>query len=347
LEQLPHIEYKGQTTPELLACKDSHSVTSLVFAFEWGIQARSRQVSEEGLTDEERLVLAVLALDREVNNGGYHQFFQNSSRRFAPIIAGSLLRIGCTAAASATERAIAALQLKVLSADSIHKAILKKNADRDAVLDACDQEYYKLDGPYEPLLKFIVEQQHRIQLIRTTDYPRLPVVGKLSNASKLHIHLFLKKSWNPSLEEARQVAGELARKNGIPATDTDMEAAAVLYPFGRAVRKGDLASCQLLAPRSFELMHDDTTHNILHRDWVKLLLQAGQPESADEATLLYLDYIRGCDQSTLRTRNALLFWGPLLQANREVMPKSAEFFTASFPEMDLDKPVPAASIFRG
>lgn len=328
--RLPQIEYKGQTTQELLACKDTHDILSLVFAFEWGIQHKSKQATEKGLTDEERLVLAVLALDREVNNGGYHQFFSNSSRRFVPTIVGSLLRIGCTAAASITQRAIDAPEV-----------------GRDAELDDCNREYYKLNGVHEALFKFIVEHRDRIQLIKTTDYPELPVVRKLSNASRLHIHLFLKKGWNPSLEEALRVAEELARKNDIPATGTDLEGAAVLYVFGRSIRNVDLAACQSLAPRALELMGDDTTHGILRRDWVKLLLQAGQPESADIATLSYLEYLKGWDQSALRTRNTLIFWGPLLQANRESMPKSVEFFTASFPEMDLDKPFPAAQIFQG
>jgi len=38
-------------------------------------------------------------LDREVNNGGYHQFFCNSSQKFAPQIVQSLAHIGCRRAA--------------------------------------------------------------------------------------------------------------------------------------------------------------------------------------------------------------------------------------------------------
>jgi hypothetical protein len=38
------------------------------------------------LTDEERIILDIEALEREVNNEGYARFFVNSSKEFAPII---------------------------------------------------------------------------------------------------------------------------------------------------------------------------------------------------------------------------------------------------------------------
>jgi uncharacterized protein DUF4375 len=53
--------------------------------------------SDGDLTDEENLVLGVMALDREVTNGGYYQFFLNSSRWFVAVILDYLRRIECTA----------------------------------------------------------------------------------------------------------------------------------------------------------------------------------------------------------------------------------------------------------
>ena len=90
MKNLEWLEYEGQTTSELMACKNTHRIDSILCAFEWGIQAKSKPEGEDALTDEERLVLAVMALTREVNNGGYHQFFVNSSSRFAPTIVDSL-----------------------------------------------------------------------------------------------------------------------------------------------------------------------------------------------------------------------------------------------------------------
>jgi len=44
-----------------------------------------------------------------VNNGGYDQFFTNSSREFASTIVDSLQHIGCKKTADITQKAIKAL----------------------------------------------------------------------------------------------------------------------------------------------------------------------------------------------------------------------------------------------
>ena len=348
LERLPRLEYTGQTTPELLDCKNSHSILSLLFAFEWGIQAKAKQVGEAGLTDEERLVLAVLALDREVNNGGYHQFFWNSSRRFSPMIVESLRRIGRTAAASLTERAITALRLKSLTVEAVEQAILEENTERDAILDACDKEFYKLDSADESFFKFIEDNQSQIQLVKTEDYPRFPVLRKLSASSKLNISLsFWKKGWNPTLEEAREAAREIVKRDAMSASEKDIEGAAVLYVLGRSVRSGDVETGTLLAPRAFEMMHDEPSYIIVHSDWIKLLVQSGQSDLADAMSLSYLEYLTKLDQSEIRTKNSILFLAPVMQENREALPRSVEFFTANFPMVDLDKPLPRSQVVIG
>ena len=288
MERLPRLEYTGQTTPELLACKNSHSILSLLFAFEWGIQAKAKQVGEAGLTDEERLVLAVLALDREVNNGGYHQFFWNSSRRFSPMIVESLGASDCTAAASLTERAIAALRLKSLTVEAVEQAILEENAERDASLDACDKEFYKLDSADELFFKFIEDDQSQIQLVKTEDYPRFPVLRELSASSKLNISLsFWKKGWNPTLEEAWKLQRDRATRCYVCFRERHRRGSGDVC-LGRSVRSGDVETGRLLAPRAFEIMHDEPLYIIVHRDWIKLLVQSGQSDLADATSLSYL-----------------------------------------------------------
>jgi len=51
--------------------EDGYRVDSLVLAMESALDAKDRRT----LSPEERVVLAVEALEREVNNGGYDQFF--------------------------------------------------------------------------------------------------------------------------------------------------------------------------------------------------------------------------------------------------------------------------------
>ena len=92
--------YSGQSVDELLSLEGSCRCDSLVLAFEEAIGRKSQHNGANSLTVEERVVLAVEALEREVNNGGYDQFFINSSREFAPTIVDALQRIGCKKAAN-------------------------------------------------------------------------------------------------------------------------------------------------------------------------------------------------------------------------------------------------------
>lgn len=137
--------YAGQTTERLLALEGEYRTDSLVLAFEQAIQhkAASRPISKE-----ERYVLAVEALEREVNNGGYSQFFLNSSHDFVDVIEEALVAIGCPKTADLTQRAIKALNIR----DGVtgEKAEAVMVADDEAVreaLDACDAGYYDNDEP--------------------------------------------------------------------------------------------------------------------------------------------------------------------------------------------------------
>lgn len=60
--------YSGQTTDELIALASNYRIDSIVLAFEQALDQRS--LARE-LTVEESWILAIEALEREVNNGGY------------------------------------------------------------------------------------------------------------------------------------------------------------------------------------------------------------------------------------------------------------------------------------
>ncbi len=339
MEKLPWLDYTGQTTSELIACQDSHLIDSLLCAFEEGIQAKLAAPGHSAITNEEELVLAVMALNREVNNGGHHQFFLNSSSRFAPVILDYLRRIDCVATAAITERAIEALGLPKPSVEAIGAAIRTENAVRDEVLDACDNEFYQLNEITPKLFRFVEAHQDQIQLIKASLPPR-PPVKQLGNASKVYIRLLLAKKNTPGLEAARQLARELAAKDSIPATDAELESAAVQHAFNCSLRAGDFAACETLAPRAFELMRGDPLHSVLQRKYAEQLIGASRRELADATALAYLQYLKGCDQSTLSTQNRVLYWAALLQAQRAALPTSVEFFVATFPHVNLEQPLP-------
>jgi Domain of unknown function (DUF4375) len=120
---------------------------SLVLAFEQAIGQKAEREGSQSLTDQERIVLAVEALEREVNNGGYDQFFLNSSREFAPVIVGALERIGCKKTANVTRRAIKALSISDLTSDAIEAVISTPDEGRRSKLNRCDDSYYKSAEP--------------------------------------------------------------------------------------------------------------------------------------------------------------------------------------------------------
>ena len=60
----PFLEsYGGQTIQQLIAMKDSHRIDSLVLAVEQALGSKP----ESELSEQERVVLAVEAMEREVN----------------------------------------------------------------------------------------------------------------------------------------------------------------------------------------------------------------------------------------------------------------------------------------
>jgi Domain of unknown function (DUF4375) len=157
--------YSGETTDELLSYPATGQRDSLVRAFEEGLQRKASRKGKRALTQEERVVLAVRALDREVNNGGYHQFFCNSSRRFASQIVQSLARIGCRRTAKITQRAIDVLHVSPVTVARIEAIMQDTNEERDQELDRCDQLFYKNPQAIpKGLYAFIKANRRRIRL---------------------------------------------------------------------------------------------------------------------------------------------------------------------------------------
>jgi hypothetical protein len=132
--------YGGQSTDELIALADRYRVDSLVLAFEEAIQRKASP------TREESYVLAIEALEREVNNGGYTQFFDNTDNQFDAVIVEALRAIGCDKTAAITAQAI-------------------DHQDDDAELSRCDERYYANDEPIADLLfDWIRANRARIQV---------------------------------------------------------------------------------------------------------------------------------------------------------------------------------------
>jgi hypothetical protein len=150
--------YTGQTAGELLALEGVFRTDSIVLAFEQALQAKASRAGLPALTDAERVVLAVEALEREVNNGGFSQLFFNSPEQ-VPAVVSSLRAIGATGVAEIAESAIAALGIKGrVTANAVEKAISVDDEDdvMEERLNKFDQRYYETAGDLaDPLLAFI------------------------------------------------------------------------------------------------------------------------------------------------------------------------------------------------
>ena len=155
--------YSGQSADELLSLAGKYRTDSLIQAFEQAISRKAEREGTQNLTDEERIVLAIEALEREVNNGGYDQFFANSSKQFAPTVVDALVRIGCTKTANITRNAIKAIGALDLTEEAIDTAMSTDNERRQAKFDRSDSSYHKSGESIErQLFAFIKANRSRI-----------------------------------------------------------------------------------------------------------------------------------------------------------------------------------------
>jgi hypothetical protein len=156
--------YSGQTFDELIALEAEYRIDSLVAAFEQAIQQKVERNGDQSLTAEERIVLAVEALEREVNNGGYDQFFVNAPS-YASIIVSALQTIGCERTAIITGKAIKALGASELTIEGVENAIYSDRAKRREEFKICDNAYYDDSEPIaEKLFGFIKVNRSAIKL---------------------------------------------------------------------------------------------------------------------------------------------------------------------------------------
>lgn len=98
----------------------------------------------ERLSDPERIVLAVEAFERDVNNDGFDGFFRYNAAH-VPEIVDALTTIDAHDAAEVARSAIAALHRKgPLTKEKVETAMDAEDDVRDAALSEADERYYGL-----------------------------------------------------------------------------------------------------------------------------------------------------------------------------------------------------------
>ena len=157
-------EYTGQSIDDLISLQTTHRIDSLVSALESALD--SKKDSGKDMSEVEMTILAVEALDREVNNGGFSQFFYNSSVEYTPIIVDSLKAIGCNEIAELTKKAIDLLGLDALDPDVIEERMDPDDEELEEALGELDDIYYSEinDAPAYALFEFIKSHRDKITL---------------------------------------------------------------------------------------------------------------------------------------------------------------------------------------
>lgn len=140
--------YSGQSVGALIALEGRYRTDSIVLAFEQALGQKAARLGDEALTVAELTVMAVGSLEREVNNGGYHQFFVNTME-YAPMIVDALHRIGCPKTAAITQSAIDALELPGLTIAAIEGVVYDDDERRDRVLGECDVRFFAYEENIE------------------------------------------------------------------------------------------------------------------------------------------------------------------------------------------------------
>jgi hypothetical protein len=164
--------YEGQSVDDILLFAETENAYVLVAKLAESIEQRWKKdpLSRTGVEND---IVAVMALIREVNNGGFDQFFRNSSKRWAFFVSSSLIRVRRSDAAKIVGRAVRALGriggtnlgLGVGSVfEELDKKMSQPNSRRDDTLEACDQAFYQLRGLAESLL--IYAQGHPKGILR-------------------------------------------------------------------------------------------------------------------------------------------------------------------------------------
>ena len=165
MANLPWLDaYSGQTVEELITFEGEYRIDSLVNVFEQAIDQKAARVGYGELTDEELIILAIEALEREVNNGGYGQFFVNSSREFAPIIVPALHRIGCPRTAEITTKALNTVQQIPMTPEEIENGTWEENDERTEALSECNSLYFERpENIEESLFAFIKANRDKVE----------------------------------------------------------------------------------------------------------------------------------------------------------------------------------------
>ncbi len=127
------------------------------------VTGRFSKVTFADLRAAEKIFASIWALEDEVNNGGFHQYFFNSSGDTAFFVVEALEKIGATRAARIVRAANAVFPGGIPPSDQSARQCLLDSLDDDqrARLERLDDEFYAYPDDLTALLFAFVETNAR------------------------------------------------------------------------------------------------------------------------------------------------------------------------------------------
>ncbi len=135
----------GKTTDEILSHENGTNSDKIFGALLYRVGQKAESRGEQSLTDTERKFLAAYWVEAEVNNGGFDQYFFNSSGDNAEVALAGLKEMGATNAAALLTRAMAVFPDGKPPANRTQRQkVMDQIANQSKPLwNQCDDEFYK------------------------------------------------------------------------------------------------------------------------------------------------------------------------------------------------------------
>lgn len=153
-------EYAGQSLDQLLLMVEHYRLDSIIVAIDAALVKKCDRVGFAKMSPDEVVVLAVEAIERDVNSDGFTGFFGWSSELVAFAV-DALTRIGCIKTAAIARDAILAAGIEgAISKELIDSMMDRVDVVRDQRLDELDNRFFLYEEDIERHL-FAFISKHR------------------------------------------------------------------------------------------------------------------------------------------------------------------------------------------
>jgi hypothetical protein len=137
-------------------CKASFDEENLIELYLNLCQKCNYGENMQAINEHERVVYVTQLLEAEVNNGGFDQFFRNSSGNLSKEIVAAFTRIGAVKTAAICEKAISVFPSPVPATQEERNRLLTE--ETEAILDKYDDEFYHSEENLDALNKQYIKE---------------------------------------------------------------------------------------------------------------------------------------------------------------------------------------------